>query len=182
MSGLKEVIVFLDKVGLYDVVLPFLLVFTIVFAILEKTKVFGVEEIEGKKITKKNLNAIVAFVAGFLVVASTKLVGIINQVVANTVLLILLSVLFLALVGTFVKSDKEGIFLEKGWKALFMIIMFLGIVLIFLHALGWLKPLWYFIAFKTSMQIVGVLALFAFAIIAIYFITKEPSKSQGGGG
>lgn len=36
MSGLKEVIVFLDKVGLYDVVLPFLLVFTIVFLLYLK--------------------------------------------------------------------------------------------------------------------------------------------------
>jgi len=181
MSGLKEVIVFLDKVGLYDVVLPFLLVFTIVFAILEKTKVLGVQEVEGKKITKKNLNAIVAFVAAFLVVASTKIVGVINQVLASTVLLALLAVLFLALVGIFVKTEGESIFLQGGWKVLFMVIMFLGIVLIFLHALGWLMPLWQALQFRISMQIIGTLALFAFIVIAIYFITKEaPSAKKEG--
>ena len=32
---------FMNKVGVFDVVLPFLLVFTLIFAFLEKTKVFG---------------------------------------------------------------------------------------------------------------------------------------------
>src|SRR3989338_6986549 len=58
----RQVIEFFDTIGLFDVVLPFLLVFTIVFAILEKTKVLGTEEIDGKKYTKKNLNAIASFV------------------------------------------------------------------------------------------------------------------------
>ena len=66
-SVFRGVISFFGDIGLYDVVLPFLLVFTIVFAILEKTKVFGVEEIEGKKYTRKNLNAMASFVIAFLV-------------------------------------------------------------------------------------------------------------------
>ena len=53
-SAFRGAIEFFDKIGVYDVILPFLLVFTIVFAILEKTKVFGTDDIEGKKLTKKN--------------------------------------------------------------------------------------------------------------------------------
>ena len=64
-EALRWVINFFGELGIYDVVLPFLLVFTIVFAILEKTKVFGMEEIDGKKYTRKNINAIVAFVVSF---------------------------------------------------------------------------------------------------------------------
>src|SRR3989338_8886122 len=79
----RQVIEFFDTIGLFDVVLPFLLVFTIVFAILEKTKVLGTEDIEGKKYTKKNLNAIASFVMAFLVVASSELVEIITTVSAN---------------------------------------------------------------------------------------------------
>ncbi len=97
----RQVIEFFDTIGLFDVVLPFLLVFTIVFAILEKTKVLGMEEIEGKKYTKKNLNAIAAFVMAFLVVASSQLVEIITKVSANAVVVLFLSVLFLLLVGSF---------------------------------------------------------------------------------
>jgi len=48
-SPFRNTLDFFDNIGIFDVVLPFLLVFTIVFALLERTKVFGVEEIEGKK-------------------------------------------------------------------------------------------------------------------------------------
>ena len=69
-STFREMIGFLDKIGIYDVVLPFILVFTIVFVILEKTRVLGTETIEGKPYTKKNINAMVAFVIAFFVVGS----------------------------------------------------------------------------------------------------------------
>src|SRR3989344_9411007 len=91
------VVQFLDRLGVYDVVLPFLLVFTIVFAILEKTRVLGVDKVDGKEYTKKNLNAIVAFVIGFLVVASTNLARAINSVLANVALLLALVISFLML-------------------------------------------------------------------------------------
>ena len=54
---LGGVIGFFQRIGIYDVVLPFLLTFTIVFAILEKTRVFGVEKIEGADYPRKNLNS-----------------------------------------------------------------------------------------------------------------------------
>ena len=55
---------FLGRLGVYDVLLPFLLVFTLVFAFLEKTKVLGVEIVKDKAgnehtYTRKNLNAII---------------------------------------------------------------------------------------------------------------------------
>ena len=37
---------FLDRLGVYEVLLPFLLIFTLVFAILEKTRLLGVENVE----------------------------------------------------------------------------------------------------------------------------------------
>lgn len=90
----REVIEFFDSIGLFDVVLPFLLVFTIVFALLERTKVLGVEEIEGKKYPKKNLNSVAAFVIAFLVIASSRLVEIITTVSSQFVVLLFGVVLF----------------------------------------------------------------------------------------
>ena len=58
VSNFRENLSFFETIGIFDVVLPFLLVFTIVFAILEKTKVFGTDDIGGVKYSKKNLNAI----------------------------------------------------------------------------------------------------------------------------
>ena len=136
-SAFRGMIGFLNKIGVYDVILPFLLVFTIIFAILEKTKIFGTEKIDGQEMTKKNIDAMVAFVMAFLVIASTKLVGIINEVMANVVLLVILGVCFLLLVGVFFAGDKEFSLKDfPTWQNIFMVLMFIGIVAIFLNAPG----------------------------------------------
>src|SRR3989338_9769971 len=132
-SVFRNAIGFMDKIGVYDIILPFLLIFTIVFAILEKTKILGLEKINGQELTKKNLNSIVAFVTAFLVIASTQLVAVINEVMANVVLLLILAVSFLMLVGVFF-GDKEFT-LENfpSWVKFFMVFSFIGVVLIFLQ-------------------------------------------------
>src|SRR3989344_6435799 len=75
----------LQHEALTDFVYPFLLVFFIVFAILEKTKVLGSE--------KKQINAFVAFVIGLIFVAA------VNPKIIVTDLVLFLSV---ALVIVFV--------------------------------------------------------------------------------
>ena len=87
-EGFRGVIGLLDRIGVYDIVLPFLLVFTIMFAILEKTKIFGVDKIDKVEVTKKNINAMVSIIVAFIVVASTQLVSVINEVLAHTLLLL----------------------------------------------------------------------------------------------
>jgi hypothetical membrane protein len=180
-SIFRGVIEFFADVGLYDVVLPFLLVFTIVFAILEKTKIFGVEEISGKKYTKKNLNAMMAFVMAFFVVASSRLVQVITDVSANTVVLLLLSVLFLLLVGSFYK-EGTGVFLEGGWKVFFMFIMFIGIVIIFLNAIkvssgdSWLEVFWDYVSGGRTSNAIGSIILIIVIVLFMVYIVKEPKK------
>jgi len=183
-SILGNVIGFLQKIGVYEVVLPFLLTFTIVFAILEKTKIFGSEEIEGKKYTKKNLNAMVAFVIGFLVIASSRLVEAITAVSANIIILLLLSVFFLMLVGTFFKSD-EDVALEGTWRYIFMIIMFVGIVFIFLSAikteagLSWLEVFINWVSrFWTSTAVASIILIIG--IIIFVWIMASPPKWMSG--
>src|SRR3989338_9518794 len=114
-STFRAAIDFLGRAGVYDVILPFILVFTIVFAILEKTKVFGMENIEGKEYTRKNLNAMTAFVIALLVIGSAQIVDILNIVSSQVVILLFASVFFLLLVGSFSKEEKGGIFLSGGW-------------------------------------------------------------------
>ena len=137
-SAFRGIISFLTQIGVYDIILPFLLVFTIVFAILEKTMVLGKETIKDKgDMPKKNLNAMVAFSTAFLVIASVRLVAIINEVMANVVLLLVLAVCFLMLVGSFTGAKEFK--LEGNWLTFFFFFMFLGVVVIFLNALGWLE-------------------------------------------
>jgi len=177
----RNIIEFFGAIGIYDVVLPFLLVFTIIFAIMEKTRVLGTEKIGGEEMTKKNLNAMVAFVIGFFVVASSRLVAIILDVSSQMVILLLLGVFFLLLVGTFFKEDEFPVFLKGNWRTLFMLIMFVGIVAIFLQAIktdageGYLEYLWNYVVYNFTSEAVGSIVLMLFIIIFIYYITKSPT-------
>ena len=178
-STFRGVIEFFVRLGIYDVVLPFLLVFTLVFAILEKSKVLGVAKApDGHEYTRKNLNSMVAFVTAFLVVASSRLVAVINETMANMVLLLMMSVCFLILIGSFMKETKEGVFLEKGWAKFFAIIMFIGLLIIFFNALGWLEPAWnYLLAHYDSTAVASIL-LIAGMVAFVYWVVKEPKPKQ----
>ena len=179
-TAFRGAIEFFDQIGIYDVVLPFLLIFTIVFAILEKTRIFGTEKIGKEEYTKKNINAIISFVVAFLVVASSRLVAVINQALGNVILLLVVSVAFLLLIGTFF-SYKEETFLEKGpWRTSFMILMTIAVILIFMDALGWLAPFWDYVVGYWDSAIGGSVILLIIVIILIWFITagKKPEKEE----
>jgi len=178
-STFRGTIGFFEKLGVYDVVLPFLLVFTLVYAMLEKTKIYGTEKIDGRDISRKNLNGMTAFVSAFFVIASTRLVAIVNEVLANTVLLLLLSICFLLLAGSFHTGSKE-FFLEGTWRTVFMIIMFLGIVLIFLNALGWLQVIYENLFFKFDSVTVSSIVLILVIILFMLYVTGafESKKSD----
>ena len=181
VSTFRGIIDFFDKIGIYDVVLPFILVFTIVYAILEKTKVLGMEEIEGTKYTRKNLNAMTAFVVSFLVVASSKLVAIVTDVSSQVVVLLLAAVFFLMLVGTFYK-EEESVALEGRWRVLFMSIMFIGLLIIFLQAIPtksgqpWLEWFWTYITRHWSSTGVASVILMIGIVLFIWWITQSPGE------
>ncbi|HII29816.1 hypothetical protein COT48_06265 [Candidatus Woesearchaeota archaeon CG08_land_8_20_14_0_20_47_9] len=193
MSTFGEVIVFFGELGVYDVILPFLLVFTIMFAVLDKTRVFGVEKYKndaGDEVyaAKKQLNALVAFVIGFFVVASSQLVEIITEVSSNVVILALLGVFFMMLVGVFYDYEQlmKGLGLGKSkgsWQMYFFtFIMLIGVIFIFLHAiktadgttwlqifLDWVKS----IATNTAAASVVLFLIFIGVLILIVSSGKE---------
>ncbi len=90
VSPLGKAVEFLRDFGLFDVILPFLLVFTITFAVLEKTRILGTIKIHGSDdtIPNKNLNSMVAFSVALLVVATANIVRAINESLPNIILLL----------------------------------------------------------------------------------------------
>ncbi len=128
-------VLFLDSIGLTDVILPFLLIFVIIFAILQKTRVLGE--------TKKNLNIVVALVVGLLVViphvtgrfpANSDPVNIINDALPQVSIVLVAIIFLLLMIGVF---GQDLVFLgvtAPGWVALFS---FVVIIIIFGGAAGW---------------------------------------------
>jgi hypothetical protein len=193
VSPLGNAINFFKDFGLFDVVLPFLLVFTIVYAILEKTRLLGVVKVKDQggvaEVGNKNLNSMVAFVIGLLVVATANVVRAINESLPNIILLLVILVSFLILIGIFWKTGEMD-FAGKhaGWYKFFMVILFIGVLAIFLNAiyvtsngkeyslllvvLGWVIANW-------SGTIFAAIMVLLIIIGAIVFITKGPKKKEG---
>ena len=76
----------LQDIGAFDVFFPFLLVFAIVFAALEKTHVLG---------SKSNINIVVALVVGILLVVQTSIVQTINTFLPSVSLILVVAVMIL---------------------------------------------------------------------------------------
>jgi hypothetical protein len=181
MSTFRNALVFFDQLGVYDVVLPFLLIFSLVFAMLEKTRVFG----EEKGHTRKNLNAMVAFCSAFLVVASSQLVAVINHTIAKAMVLLVMSILFMILVGSF--SADKALVLDGGWHRTFMFIMFIGIALILLYNLGWMQMVYGYASNNLTSPIVGSFGLLIVILGFMWYVTtdgnnKKDDKGSSGGG
>ncbi len=94
--NLVDILSTLEQWGLYDVLLPFLLVFILVFAILERIQLFGAQ-------TRK-FSAIIALVVGLLLVRGGEqaaLVQLINAYLPNVSAVIVVFLGFLILLGLF---------------------------------------------------------------------------------
>ncbi len=181
VSAFRDVLEFFDRLGVYDVILPFILVFTIVYAIFERTKILGTEKVGGEEYGKKNLNAMSAFVIAFLVVASAQMVSLINSALPKIVILLFVGVFFLLLVGIFY-SEKQEVLLSSGWRIMFMVIMFIGIVAIFLYSiptesgepfLTWIMD---FVIENYSTTAVSSIIMMIVVIGFMLYIIREPSK------
>ena len=165
-SQIGEIFYSLQQYGVYDYILPFLLVFAIIFAILEKTRIFG--EQEGK--AKSNINMVVSLVIGLLLVAQTEIVSIINTFLPKIALIIVVAIMFLIVAGLFGAE-------EKGWTGAPFMIAFVLCIIAVIWALtpttGW--PQW----LRLSQQDKVIIFLVAAVILTIAYIGREPKTESG---
>ncbi|MBS3152957.1 hypothetical protein J4426_00105 [Candidatus Woesearchaeota archaeon] len=96
----------LQDLGFYDFILPFLLVFTIVFAILEKTKILGVDK---DNESKRNINAVIALVLGLLIVNQFEIVQSLNTFLPKISFFIVIALMVLILFGLFGANVERGL-------------------------------------------------------------------------
>ncbi|MEM4240175.1 MAG: hypothetical protein QXM31_04065 [Candidatus Woesearchaeota archaeon] len=92
--AVKDFLMVLEQIGFTEVVLPFILVFTVIFAVLQKSKVLGVDS---KGNPKSNYNAMVAFVIGFFVLIMFRTLKVIT-VFTRYVAVLLVAFVFLGII------------------------------------------------------------------------------------
>jgi len=124
--AIKDVLILADQIGLTDVILPFVLVFTVVYAVLQKTKVLG-QDAKGNP--KSNYNAMVALVLGFFVLALIQTVQVITWF-TRYVAIILVAFVFLGILFSLL-----GVREHHKNTLMFVALMLLSFVLI--QVLAW---------------------------------------------
>lgn len=175
---LEEFVTILESWGLTDVLLPFLLIFVIIFAILQKTKILG----EGRR----RFNAIFALVVALLVVIphvlgtyppNADIVEIINSAIPNVSVIVVAIVMLLIIVGILGGERNWMGGSLSGWVA---ILAFLVIIWVFGAAAGWWQGWAWFNQFFGSDTVAIVIMILVFAIL-VWWITKgEPSEEKVG--
>jgi len=171
--NLREFVRMLETWGLTDVLLPFLLIFVIIFALLQKTRVLGEN--------RKNLNAAVGLIIGLLVVIPHVLgiyppggdvVDIMNRALPNVSLIVVALLMVLILIGLL---GGEATWIGgtlSGWIA---IIALIAVIWIFGSAAGWWRGASWFYRFFGADAVAIIVMLLVFAII-VWWVTREPGE------
>ncbi|MBU4501928.1 MAG: hypothetical protein KKA79_04995 [Nanoarchaeota archaeon] len=105
-SGFRQAIQLMEDFGFYDVVLPFLLVFTLIFATLEKTKILGKES--------RKYNALIALTISLMFVAATNLVEALNEYLPIVGLVLAIFLGLMLILGLFGVQEGKGV-QTLGW-------------------------------------------------------------------
>jgi len=172
--GFNTFIEYLEGMGVADVLLPFLLIFTIVYAVLSKTDILGKEN------ENKGINVIIALVLGLSVViphvtnsypAGADVVDMLNVALPQISLIAVAMVMLLILVNIMGNDwTKSSI---SGWMAL---VASIAVLTIFGGVAGWWETNWIYNIFGEDAVSLALMLL-VFGVI-IWFITKEPAKAD----
>lgn len=163
-SVFRESITQLQDLGVLQVILPFLFVFTIVFGILEKTRVLGVEN----KRPRRNLNAMSAFVIAFIFIAGT------SRVESLTLYLQILAMglVFVTLLLFLIASFQYKLIFEK--TTIIYLLAFIFVIVGFFWSVGIFVLEDYGFIFELLLNPVSLGIVVFFLLIA--FITGGSSK------
>lgn len=123
---LKEVLIEAERIGLTDVILPFIIIFTLVFAVLQRSKVLGVDA-KGKP--RANYNAMVALVIGFFALVLVRTIDILTLFTQYTALL-LVAFVFVGIVFSLLGVREHH-------KNTLMLVALLLLSFVFLNVLVW---------------------------------------------
>ena len=181
MVDFRTIIYDLENMGFWSVVLPFLLVFTIIFAILQKSYILGKDK-NGNP--RKNFNVTVALILGLAFVVPSVLgryppnadpVLIVANALPGVSLLAIAIISVLLLLGIFGKTpnadDKVG-----GIIAIFIV---LAVAIIFAISAGWFVttlPSWLWFLYDRQFQSL-IVTILVFGLV-IWFITKEDKPNK----
>jgi len=117
----QEIVLQWEQVGVFDIILPLLLIFTVVYAILDRTKIFGED--------KRSINAIIAIAISFFSISNLYITAFFKILFTQVALGIAILVAIILLTALLVGSKDQ-----HGWRLIITIMGFLVFIWMFSRA------------------------------------------------
>ena len=150
-----------EGIGGFDIILPFLLIFAITFAILDKIGIFE----------KANINTVIAVISAFFLVMQRSAVELIQNFLPRVSMVVLTIIMLLLVVGAF--GFGLG---ESTWQGLSVIVAIASIIWALGASLNWDVPWldWF------TEQDVAILMIVGIFILVIWLIVREKPENKPG--
>jgi hypothetical protein len=170
-TALGNAIGFLQDFGFFDVILPFLLVFTVTFGILEKIKIFGTVDGKPDSKPKTNINAMVAFSMSFFVITTKEIVQAIQISVPQVIFVLIAIICAMLLIGSMFTGKEEFGF--KGGTVAWILgaILALAVLAIIFNSIGWLNPILDYVENYWDQEFITGIILLLVVIGAVLVVT-----------
>lgn len=153
-----------------DVILPFLLVLVVTYAILERTRVLS---------ERKEINVMTALLVAFFFIVFPSITGVITRLIPIIAVILIILFAFILLFAFVIPAGKGG--LIKGLQIAFSIVLGIALIISVLWATG------VFTAFKIpplSEQAISTIVLVALiiGIMAVLLSVPSPAAKEKGAG
>lgn len=183
MSLYESLINILNYFGIFNILLPFLLIYAIMYGILMRTKIFGDPFSQNQNEAKaaRTIISLVSASVAFLVISSINFITTLKTMIPYFILYII--VLFMLILSISIFYLPEGQFGEdyKRIRGKVLIVALIIFIIVTLNFFGLLTP-----SISSSVSnalsqyqdLIAGIVIFALLILAAYYISKPPKQSQ----
>lgn len=168
--GLKEVFVVIEDLGVVNVVIPFVIVFVVLFGLFEKVRIFK----------DSKVNAVLSVVISFIAIAAVDVAKNINLFSYYLVLLLFGGIIILIFLGIF-GGMPDILTKERKWWTMIVFFILLGAVLLYgLYSSGVRIGIGY-ISYGWLSRLVPIAVSILVFIVIVWFITSGGKAAAGAG-
>ncbi|MBN88042.1 hypothetical protein CMO95_00365 [Candidatus Woesearchaeota archaeon] len=178
VNPLENAVVLLQDFGFFSVILPFVLVYALIYGLLNTVGIFGSED------DAKTVNQIIALSVGAFVITSTDAVNNIMGIIPQAGFFLVVSLMLLMILGLFgIKTPNDQIF-SNSWAKGFGAITITGLFLLIIDmgvegGIPLVRPFSEFLVGQSGAitgagfeSLIALTLLLGFPIAVIYFLSK----------
>ena len=165
-----------DRYGITEVIIPFILIFTILYAVLQRVKIFGADSRKYNIIISLSIAVISIIPHSTGLYQQFDIVQVINTSLPQIGLIIVAIVMLMILLGLVAGKDPSMNSVLLGFAGLVGVVL---LVVVFWRAIfPFQSPIW--LSFLDDPNMQALLIVFAVFGLIVWFVTKNPENDGKG--